>query len=120
MVAHRRARMRATDDGCSDGDELGYRIRVGDALEDLRGLMPLLEAGPADALINEDTAARLVEFALSPGWSEYWVGKALNWIDEGVTSDAVVEALKRVSQDKRLGQATRHRAWRHVKSRWPW
>jgi hypothetical protein len=65
--------------------------------------MPRHEAQRADAEIDDNTAARLVAFALSPGWSDYWAGRAVDWVDDGVTSDAVVEALKRVSQDKRLG-----------------
>ena len=86
-------------------------------VEDLRGLMPFLEAPRVDAYLDDDTAARLVAFALSPGWSEYWAKRALDWVDGGVMSDAVVEALKLVSQDKRFDQSTRHRAWRHVKHR---
>jgi hypothetical protein len=84
-------------------------------VEDLRGLMPLLEAQRVDTHLDDDAAARLVAFALSPGWSEHWARRALDWVDAGVTSDAVVEALKRVAQDKRFDQSTRHRAWRHVK-----
>jgi hypothetical protein len=86
-------------------------------VEDLRRLMPLLEAQRVDAHLDDDAAARLVAFALSPGWSEYWARRALDWVDSGVMSDEVVEALKRVSQDKRFDQSTRHRAWRHVKHR---
>lgn len=82
--------------------------------------MPLLEAQRVDAPLDDHTAARLVAFALSPGWSEYWARKALDWVDAGVMSDAVVEALKRLSQDERCDQSTRHRAWRQVKHLWPW
>lgn len=88
--------------------------RVGDASEDLRSLLPLLEHPRSDASIDELLAARLVAFGAN-SWSDWWASKALDWVDQGVWSAEVSSALKRCAADTRYSQITRDRAWRHVK-----
>jgi hypothetical protein len=77
--------------------------------------MPLLEKQRSASGLDDDTAARLVAFACEPPWSDHWASCALDWVDDGVLSGEVAEALARVAQDKRYSQRTRHRAWHHVK-----
>jgi hypothetical protein len=45
-----------------------------------------------------------------------WADKALDWVDQGVWSDEVAEALRRCSANQLYSQHTRHRAWRYIKS----
>ena len=87
------------------------------AVDDMRSLMPLLEGSLADSGLDRGAAVRLVEFVVGLPWQDYWVALALNWIDDGVWSDAIGEALAPISQDKMFSQRTRHHAWRYVKPR---
>jgi hypothetical protein len=50
-------------------------------------------------------------------WSDWWASKALDWVDQGVWSDGVADALRRCSVDRLYSQETRHRAWRYIKPR---
>jgi hypothetical protein len=76
-------------------------------------LLPLLEHPFDESDLDPASAVRLVHYALRG--SDYWAGKALDWVDEGVLSGDIGRALLRLSQDRRYAQQTRHRAWAHVK-----
>ena len=49
--------------------------------------------------------------------SDHWASAALDWVDQGVWSQEVAEALRRTAHDKTYSQATRHRAWQYAKQR---
>jgi hypothetical protein len=87
------------------------------SVEDMRRLMPLLEGTLSESGLDRDTAVRLVEFVVSLPWPDHWVSRALDWVDEGLWTDAIRDALQPISQDKNFSQQTRHRAWRYVKPR---
>ena len=78
-------------------------------------LLQHLEHPRAAAPLDQETAAELVAYALT-SWSDWWASKALDWVDQGVHSAAVLAALDQTARDQRYSQATRHRAWRMVKS----
>lgn len=77
--------------------------------------MPLLTHPRDEADLTDAEADELVTFALAPPWADHWASKALDWIDQGVGSPAINDALRRVAKDKTYSQATRHRAWHKVK-----
>ena len=83
--------------------------------KELMAKLPLLEA-PRGAALDDDESARLVAYGLT-AWSDWWAGKALDWVDDGVWSDAVAEGLRSCARDRRYSQRTRHRAWAHIKPR---
>jgi hypothetical protein len=86
--------------------------------DDLRSLLPLLEKPREEADLDDESAARLVAYA-ARAWSDWWASRALDWVDQGVWSEAVARSLIDCSQDKRYTQRTRHRAWRYIKSQVP-
>lgn len=91
---------------------------VADPHEELMPLLPLLEAPRANADLDDELAARLVAYGAT-AWSDWWASKALDWVDQGVWSDRVSDALVACSQDVRYSQQTRHRAWKSIKARFP-
>jgi len=101
--------------GWHDRTETGIVGRVPEPAEDLRRLMPLLEAPRSLSDLDDEAAARLVASAIGPPWSDYWAGNALNWVDERVWSDEVADSLHSIARDKAYSQRTRHRAWHHTK-----
>jgi hypothetical protein len=76
--------------------------------------LPLLEKPRADAGLTDDEAAALVVFGAT-AWSDHWASAALDWVDQGVWSDAVAEALRTTATNTAYSQETRHRAWHKVK-----
>jgi len=61
---------------------------------------------------NDLVAEDVVIFGLCES-SQYWVGLALGWIEDGFPVSArIKEALDLVSQRKHLPQRERHTAWR--------
>lgn len=87
-------------------------------LEDLRSLLPLLKSPREDAELDEAAAQRLVAYGAT-AWSDWWASKALDWVDQGVWSEEVAEALRSCAQNKLYSQGTRHRAWHYVKPNVP-
>ena len=83
----------------------------------MRSVMPLLEGSISESGLDSDAATRLVEFVVRGPWPDYWVSRALGWVDEGLWSDAIGDALQSISQDKSFSQQTRHRAWARIKPR---
>ena len=80
----------------------------------LVSLLPLLENPRSEAGLTDGEAAALIAFGAT-AWSDHWAGAALDWVDQGVWSDEVLQALRSTAQDKTYSQATRHRAWRYIK-----
>jgi hypothetical protein len=76
--------------------------------------LPLLERPRAEAGLTDEEAAALVAFAAT-AWSDHWASSALDWVDQGVWSQVVADALRQTVQDLTYSQHTRHRAWRYVK-----
>ena len=76
--------------------------------------LPLLEKPRAHADLTDEEAAALVAYGAT-AWSDHWASTALDWVDQGVWSEEVAEALRRTAQDKTYSQETRHRAWRYIK-----
>ena len=58
--------------------------------------------------------AELVRFAL--GVSDYWAGKALNWLDQGLSARGLERELSVTAEDRSRSQRTRHRASRLARS----
>lgn len=82
--------------------------------DELQRLLVLLEGPRAESGLEDEAAELLVTYAAT-AWSDWWASKALDWVDAGVWSDDVVDALKQTAQNGTYSQATRHRAWRYVK-----
>lgn len=82
--------------------------------ENLRDQLPLLEHSREESELDDSAAAVLVAFALD-AWSDHWAASALDWVDQGVWSEGVAEALRRCSQNHLRSQFTRHRAWHYIK-----
>jgi N-glycosylase/DNA lyase len=74
-------------------------------------LLTLTEAPRAEAPISDAEAAALVVYCLEQG-REWWAEHGMDWIEEGVRSSSILEALVSASRDARLGQGSRHRAQR--------
>jgi hypothetical protein len=83
--------------------------RLVDHPDGLTALLPLLETPLDRAGLQDHEAQQLVLYALT-SWSDWWVGKALDWIEHGVRNDAVAAAARQVSEDPRFAQEMRHRA----------
>ena len=50
--------------------------------------------------------------------THYWIDCALDWLDQGYpVNENMIEALERISSDKKKPQKTRHRAFAFAK-RW--
>lgn len=79
--------------------------------------MPRLEGTRADSGLDDASVTRLVAFVLSGPWNDYWVSRAVNWIEEGAWDDEFSDDLHRISQDQSFSQNTRHRAWQLIKTR---
>ena len=79
--------------------------------------MPLLEQRRSEVRLDDTLATDLILFVLRRPWPDYWVSRALHWVDDGVWSEDFEELLRAISQDKAFSQETRHRAWRHAKPR---
>lgn len=91
-----------------------YPRSVSEPDRELIPRLPLLEELRADAGLTDEEAAALVAFGAT-AWSDHWASTALDWVDQGVWSEEVADALRRTAQDKTYSQATRHRAWRYIK-----
>jgi hypothetical protein len=102
--------------GVAAGAASRQSLRVADAT-DLRHLMPLLEQRRSLTDLDEASARSLVEFVVCRPWPDYWVLRAMDWLDDGIWSEAIEDALRSISQNKDFSQETRHRAWRYVKPR---
>lgn len=83
-------------------------------LEDLRSRLPLLEKPRAESGLDADDAQRLVAYGAT-AWSDWWASNALNWVDEGVWSEEIADALRLCAENQTYSQQTRHRAWQFVK-----
>ena len=75
------------------------------AADDLRRFMPLLERSRTQSGLDDETATRLVAFVFELPWPDYWVSRALDWIDDGVPADGLDEQIRKVSQDKAYSHA---------------
>lgn len=76
--------------------------------------VPLLvrTEGPlADSDLSAADAAALVSYSLGNG-SDWWANRAMDWIEQGIPSADVKDALDHAVDDDRLPQMTRHRALR--------
>lgn len=74
-------------------------------------LLVLTERLRSAAGVTDAEAADLVVYCLQGG-QEWWVEHALNWVEQGVRSQPMVQALADASRDRRLSQSLRHRARR--------
>lgn len=77
-------------------------------------LLSLTEQPLSESGLSAVDAAALVSYALGNG-STWWVDRALDWIEQGVSPADVEDALDRAVDDDRLPQPTRHRALRLAK-----
>lgn len=71
--------------------------------DDRLELLIQLEQPRTASRLDEAAATSLVEYALASR-SEWWASKALDWVDQGVWTDDVAAAARRVSQDKTYSQ----------------
>ncbi|MGE0819122.1 MAG: hypothetical protein AB7O74_10665 [Candidatus Nanopelagicales bacterium] len=74
-------------------------------------LLVRLEKPLAESGLSAADAAALVSYSLGNG-SVWWADHALDWVEQGVPSADVKDALNRAVDDDRLPQPTRHRALR--------
>jgi hypothetical protein len=77
----------------------------------------LMSAGISSEQRASISLERLVLFALT-SWGSYWPALAVSWLEAGmpITSE-LAQILESLSQDKRLEQSVRHRAFALAK-RW--
>lgn len=87
---------------------------MSEADRELTPRLPLLEKPRSEADLTDAEAAALVAFGAT-AWSDHWASTALDWVDQGVWSDGVVEALRQTAENETYSQQTRHRAWHHIK-----
>ena len=73
-----------------------------------------LEAPYSPEVARDYSVVERLAFALTTG--DYCAGLALAWMEEGAAPAGMEQALFDASGDRRLGQATRHRALRLAKS----
>jgi hypothetical protein len=73
-----------------------------------------MERPQAEAGLTDEEAPALVAFAATAS-SDHWARSALDWVDQGLWSQVVADALRQTAQDMTYSQQTRHRAWRYVK-----
>jgi len=76
----------------------------------------LLEGPRRDAGLDGETERLLVAYGAT-AWSDWWASKALDWVEQGVWSEDVADALRQCSTNKTYSQHTRHRAWHYLKQR---
>lgn len=81
---------------------------------DLMPRLPMLEKPRADVDLTDEEAAALVTYGAT-AWSDHWASTASDWVDQGVWSQGVAEALRRTAKNEACSQRTRQRAWRYVK-----
>jgi len=79
--------------------------------------MPLLERPRSNADLDDAAATALLLFVFRLPWQDYWVARALDWVEAGLWREDMAEPLRAISQDRRYSQRTRHRAWSCVKAR---
>ena len=84
------------------------------ALDERRRQLSVLEHPRDDSGLDDAAAARLVEFVVCRPGSDEGIRHALDWIDCGVWSGRIADALRLISQDLSFSKLTRHRAWQFV------
>jgi len=84
-------------------------------------LLPLLESQLNDIKkthkeINEKQLRKLVNYALNWETYDYWQGKAVSWLEEGLMLDSEIESnLHKLSLNKNVSQSLRHKMFKLLK-----